>query len=178
MFAAAAAIGLGTWFGGWRIIHTLGRRVTEIKPAQGFSANTGAATVILAASHVGFPLSTTHVAAGSVVGSGLGAGAKVEWRIARNMVIAWGLTLPGAGLVGAAAAWVAADGIGGTAGVLAVALVALALSAGLWFLQRGSKVSHHDLELDPKVAPAAPAPVELAAPPAEGKRKKRKKATA
>ena len=95
--AAASAIALGTYSGGWRIIRTLGSRVTEIQTPQAFSAETSAATVILAASNAGFPLSTTHVTSGSVLGSGLGRrAANVRWGVAGQMATAWVLTLPAA----------------------------------------------------------------------------------
>ena len=98
------AIALGTYLGGWRIIRTMGKGLTELRPPQGFAAQTGAATVILASSHIGFSLSTTQVCSGSVMGAGLGRkGGVVRWSTATRMVVAWCLTLPAAGLVGAGA---------------------------------------------------------------------------
>ena len=92
---SATAMGLGTSFGGWRIIRTMGMRMVKLRPVDGFSAETAAAAVILAASHLGLPVSTTHVIAGSVMGVGarhrLSA---VRWGVAGNMVIAWVLTGP------------------------------------------------------------------------------------
>ena len=80
VIACALAIAIGTYSGGWRIIRTLGRGLTEIKPAQGFAAETSTAATILASSHLGFALSTTQVASGSVIGSGLGRrGSSVRW---------------------------------------------------------------------------------------------------
>nr|WP_236778908.1 inorganic phosphate transporter [Agromyces seonyuensis] len=112
--ACALAIALGTYVGGWRIIKTLGTGLTDVKPAQGFAAETSTAVTILASSHVGFALSTTQVASGSVIGSGLGRrGSKVRWRTAGKIGLGWLLTLPAAGIVGAIAAYVASFGIVG-----------------------------------------------------------------
>jgi PiT family inorganic phosphate transporter len=120
--AAGVAMALGTYTGGWRIIRTLGKGITDIEPPQGFAAQTGAATVILASSHFGFSLSTTHVVSGSVLGTGLGrSGSRVRWSTAGRMAMAWLLTLPAAGLVGAGAALLADQG---RAGVTAVAVLA------------------------------------------------------
>jgi len=88
--ACAVAIALGTYLGGWRIIRTLGKGLVEIAPAQGMAAQSASAAVILASSHLGFALSTTHVATGSVLGSGVGRPAgEVRWRVAGRMVLAW-----------------------------------------------------------------------------------------
>ncbi|OCG73874.1 inorganic phosphate transporter [Microbacterium sediminis] len=125
--SAAAAIALGTYVGGWRIIRTMGRGLTEVKPAQGFSAETSTAATILASSHLGFALSTTQVASGSVIGSGLGRrGSSVRWKTAGRIFVGWVLALPAAGVVGALAAllvvWL---GIGGVAidAVLAIVII-------------------------------------------------------
>jgi len=101
--ACAVAIALGTFIGGWRIIRTMGKGLVEISPAQGVAADCSSAAVILASSQLGFALSTTHVATGSIMGTGIGApGGKVRWRVAGRMGLAWLITLPCAGLVGAA----------------------------------------------------------------------------
>jgi PiT family inorganic phosphate transporter len=98
--AAATAISLGTYLGGWRIIRTLGHRIMKIEAPQGFSAETTSAVVILAASQAGYPLSTTHVTSGGVMGAGVGKrAAEVHWGIADQMATAWLLTLPAAALV-------------------------------------------------------------------------------
>ena len=98
-------IALGTYLGGWRIIRTLGKGLTDVKPAQGFSAESSTAATILASSAFGFALSTTQVASGSVIGSGLGRrGSTVRWKTAGRIAIGWLLTLPAAGAVGAHAA--------------------------------------------------------------------------
>ncbi len=106
--ACALAIAIGTYSGGWRIIRTLGRGLTEVKPAQGFAAETSTAATILASSHLGFALSTTQVASGSVIGSGLGRrGSSVRWGTAGRIALGWLMTLPAAAAVGALAALIA-----------------------------------------------------------------------
>ena len=100
--SAATAIALGTYTGGWRIIRTMGSRIYKMDAAQGFAAQGGGAAVLLTASHLGFPLSTTH----SITGAVLGAGAAkrlsaVRWGLAGNIVVAWVLTIPAAAFVGA-----------------------------------------------------------------------------
>jgi inorganic phosphate transporter, PiT family len=101
--SAATAIALGTYVGGWRIIRTMGSRIIKMDPAQGFVAQGAGASVILAASHFGFPLSTTHVASGGVMGAGAGKRlSAVRWGVAGNIVGAWVLTVPCAAAVGAA----------------------------------------------------------------------------
>ena len=105
MVLAAGAISLGTAAGGWRIIKTMGQRVVKLDPVHGFAAETAAATVILGASHLGMPVSTTHVVSGAIMGSGASDRfSAVRWGIAGSIVWAWILTLPAAGAV-AAVAW-------------------------------------------------------------------------
>jgi len=100
--SAASAIAAGTYSGGWRIIRTMGSRIIRMDAAQGFVAQGAGAAVILAASHVGFPLSTTHVISGGVMGSGAAKRlSAVRWGVAGNMAIAWLLTIPAAGAMGA-----------------------------------------------------------------------------
>jgi inorganic phosphate transporter, PiT family len=104
VISAASAISLGTYFGGWRIIRTMGTRIIKMDAAQGFSAQGAGAAVILASSHYGFPLSTTHVISGGVMGAGAGKRlSAVRWGVAGNIVTAWLLTLPAAALIGGAA---------------------------------------------------------------------------
>jgi inorganic phosphate transporter, PiT family len=99
--SAATAIALGTYVGGWRIIRTMGSRIHKMDAAQGFAAQGAGSTVILAASHVGFPLSTTHTISGAVIGSGAAKRlSAVRWGVAGNIVVAWILTLPGAAVIG------------------------------------------------------------------------------
>jgi PiT family inorganic phosphate transporter len=103
IISAATAIGLGTYSGGWRIIRTMGTRVHRMDPAQGFTAEGAGSAVILASSHFGFPLSTTHVISGAIMGSGAGKRlSAVRWGVAGNIVAAWVLTLPAAASIGAA----------------------------------------------------------------------------
>ncbi|MFI0721322.1 anion permease [Streptomyces sp. NPDC021224] len=138
--SAGAAIALGTYIGGWRIIRTMGKGLTDIQPQQGFAAQTGAAATILASSHLGFALSTTQVCSGSVMGAGLGrSGAVVRWSTAGRMVAAWALTLPAAGLVGAGAALLADQG---NWGVAAVAVLGLAVCAAIRTAARRRPVTH------------------------------------
>lgn len=98
------AIGLGTFFGGWRIVHTVGRKLTPLKPRTGFCAEAGAACAILASTHLGLPVSTTHCLAGSITGVGAIQRVKaVRWPVLTNIVWAWVLTIPAAALVAAIA---------------------------------------------------------------------------
>ncbi|MEA2283159.1 MAG: inorganic phosphate transporter, PiT family [Solirubrobacteraceae bacterium] len=100
--AAASAIAAGTYVGGWRIIRTMGSRIIKMDPAQGFAAQAAGAAVILSASHVGFPLSTTHVISGGIMGAGAAKRVSaVRWGVAGNIVFAWVLTLPASAAVGA-----------------------------------------------------------------------------
>ncbi|HKU58403.1 MAG TPA: inorganic phosphate transporter [Gaiellaceae bacterium] len=100
--AAALAIGLGTYSGGWRIMRTLGQRVFQMDPPAGFAAQASAGAVIYASTKYGYPLSTTHVVSGAVMGSGATKRlSAVRWGVAGNIVFAWLLTLPAAALVAA-----------------------------------------------------------------------------
>jgi inorganic phosphate transporter, PiT family len=132
--AAATAIAVGTYMGGWRIIRTLGHKLTgDIEPPQGFSAESSAGAVILASSYYGFPLSTTHVTSGAVIGSGLGKRlAEVRWSLAARMISAWLITLPAAGLV-AAGAFELSDAIGGGWGALVVGVCGAVVAAFLFY---------------------------------------------
>jgi len=104
ILAAHAAIGLGTLSGGWRIIHTMGRRLTKLKPRSGFCAEAAAATSILLATHLHLPVSTTHVTAGAIAGVGSVQRFKaVRWGVATNIVWAWILTIPASAFFGAIA---------------------------------------------------------------------------
>ncbi|WP_159499918.1 inorganic phosphate transporter [Microbacterium sp. 18062] len=140
IFACAFTIALGTYMGGWRIIRTLGKGLTDVKPAQGYSAETSTAATILASSALGFALSTTQVASGSVIGSGLGRrGSTVRWRTVGRIAVGWLLTLPAAGLVGAAAALVVAWL--GNWGIFIDAVIAVAIVLGLFLRSRRNRVS-------------------------------------
>ncbi|WP_435284195.1 anion permease [Streptomyces koelreuteriae] len=137
--SAGLAIGLGTYLGGWRIIRTMGKGLTEIQSPQGFAAETASTTVILTSAHLGFALSTTQVASGSILGAGLGRRlAEVRWGVAGRMVIAWMVTLPAAALVGGLAASVVQNG--GDLGTAVVALVGAALAAGIVAVSRRNPV--------------------------------------
>lgn len=112
--ACALAIAIGTYTGGWRIIKTIGRDITDIEPAQGFAAEAATTATILASTHLGFALSTTQVASGSVIGTGVGRkGASVRWRTAGRIALGWLITIPASGVVGALAAFLAGLGLWG-----------------------------------------------------------------
>ena len=102
IISAAIAMGAGTYAGGWRIIKTLGTRIAKLDPPQGFAAQTACASILWTTAHFGFPVSTTQTITGSVMGAGASRRfSAVRWGIAGNIVVAWALTLPAAGLVGA-----------------------------------------------------------------------------
>jgi PiT family inorganic phosphate transporter len=148
-FACAAAIALGTYIGGWRIIRTLGKGIVEIEPRQGMAAQGAAAAVILASSQLGFALSTTHVATGSILGSGLGKpGGHVRWVIAGRMVVAWVITLPMAGLVGAVTWWIGDVSGGGLTGALVMVAVLLVASGLMFVRSRREPVTAHNVNDD------------------------------
>ncbi|MFB4195253.1 inorganic phosphate transporter [Streptomyces carpaticus] len=157
--SAGIAIALGTYLGGWRIIRTLGKGITDIQPPQGFAAQTSAATTILASSHMGFALSTTQVCSGAVMGCGLGRkGGVVHWSTARRMVVAWALTLPAAGIIGALGALLAEQG---TWGVSAVLALLIAGSVAIYVRSRKEPVDHSNVNdvngvNDARAAEAAP----------------------
>ena len=138
--ACAFAIAIGTYAGGWRIIRTMGSGLTEVKPAQGFAAETSTASAILASSHLGFALSTTQVASGSVIGSGMGRrGTTVRWGTAGRIAVGWLFTLPAAGIVGALTALLVQTGV---IGVVIAAVVGTAAVAYMFVHSRKSPVGH------------------------------------
>ena len=162
VLSCAVAMGLGTYLGGWRVIRTLGKGLVEIEPAQGFTANGSSTAVILASTHFGFPLSTTQVCTGAIIGSGVGkeAGA-VRWGLVGRMAGAWVITLPAAALVGAASFGLA-RGIGGAVGVLVVAVLAIGFVATIYLRSRGSNVDAANVNddwTDYGVGPSGPAPM-------------------
>ncbi|MFI5614574.1 anion permease [Amycolatopsis sp. NPDC051903] len=160
IISAASALALGTYLGGWRITHTLGKGLTDIEGPQGFAAQTSSAAVILLSSHFGFPLSTTHVCSGGIVGSGVGRHeAPVRWGMAGRMVIAWLFTLPAAALVGAAAGELASLG---TAGTIGVGVAGIAIGLGIYLLSRRKPVTAHSFQV-PEPMPADTEPDRLAA---------------
>jgi PiT family inorganic phosphate transporter len=102
VISCQAAMGLGTLFGGWRIVHTMGSRITRLTPAQGFCAETGGALTLYGATFLGIPVSTTHTITGAIVGVGASRRlSAVRWNVASSIVFAWVVTLPAAGLIGA-----------------------------------------------------------------------------
>ena len=137
--SCGVALAAGTYFGGWRVIRTMGHRLTRIEAPQGFTAQTASVAVLLTATQGGLPLSTTHITSGAVLGTGLGRrGAKVSWRVAGSMGIAWLLTLPAAALI-AAGIGLIVDG-GGSGQITAVAVVAVLLLLGFWLWSRRNPV--------------------------------------
>jgi PiT family inorganic phosphate transporter len=144
----ALSIALGTASGGWRIINTMGNRITNVESPQGFAAESSSAAVILASSYYGYPLSTTQVVSGGVLGAGLGRpGATVHWNVIGQMLSAWILTMPGAGVLGGLA-WAIADIFGAHSNVGAIVIVALAAAGafGLWTLAQRNKITPQDLD--------------------------------
>jgi PiT family inorganic phosphate transporter len=137
--SAAAAIAAGTYSGGWRIIKTTGTRIIKMDAAQGFSSQGAGAAVILASTHFGFPLSTTHVINGGVMGSGAAKRlSAVRWGVAGNIIVAWLLTLPAAAAIGAATYGVTQIFGEGALGPVLVTIASLALIVVL-FLRRAEK---------------------------------------
>jgi PiT family inorganic phosphate transporter len=107
MVACYVAIALGTLFGGWRIVKTMGQRITRVRPIGGFAAETGGAITLFTASAMGIPVSTTHTITGAIVGVGAAQRmSAVRWGVAGNIVAAWVLTIPASGLIAAAAWWI------------------------------------------------------------------------
>ncbi|MFI5611797.1 anion permease [Amycolatopsis sp. NPDC051903] len=150
ILAAGLAISLGTYFGGWRIIRTLGKRITHIETPQGFAAETTSAAVILVSSKLGIPLSTTQVCSGAIFGAGVGKRlATVRWGLAGQMALAWLFTMPAAALMGAIAGWIASTG---TLGTVLVAVGGAAVAAGIYALSRIRPVSAATVN-DPVVQP-------------------------
>jgi PiT family inorganic phosphate transporter len=130
--SAAAAIALGTYVGGWRIIRTMGSRIHKMDSAQGFAAQGAGAAVILASTHGGFPLSTTHTISGAVIGSGAAKRlSAVRWGVAGNIVAAWVFTLPAAAGIGALTYGITRIFGTGAAGPV---IVSIAILAGSFFL--------------------------------------------
>jgi inorganic phosphate transporter, PiT family len=102
MLACYACMGLGTLMGGWRIVHTMGSRITRLRPFQGFCAETGGAITLFAATWLGIPVSTTHTITGAIVGVGTARRvSSVRWSVANNIVIAWIITIPATAFIGA-----------------------------------------------------------------------------
>jgi PiT family inorganic phosphate transporter len=103
VLSCQAAMGLGTLMGGWRIVHTMGSKITRLSPMQGFCAETGGALTLFGATWLGIPVSTTHTITGAIVGVGSARRVSaVRWNVASNIVVAWVLTIPAAALIAAA----------------------------------------------------------------------------
>jgi inorganic phosphate transporter, PiT family len=148
VLTAGLAIALGTYMGGWRIIRTLGCRVSDIQLTQGFTAETTSTAVILSSTHLGLPLSTTQVCTGSIFGAGAGRRmASVHWDVAGRIALAWSFTLPSAAVMGAGASWLAATGTGG---VLVVAVSGVALATGIYVASRRSPVTAANVNDQPR----------------------------
>jgi inorganic phosphate transporter, PiT family len=142
--SAASAIALGTYMGGWRIIKTMGSRIIKMDTAQGFAAQGSGAAVILAATHVGFPLSTTHTISGAVMGAGAAKRVSaVRWGVAGNIVVAWVLTLPAAALIGGLTYGFTRIFGTGAAGPIVVSVLILVTIAAVTVrrVQRGSPIT-------------------------------------
>ena len=156
ILSCGLAISLGTYIGGWRVIRTLGKGLVEIESPQGMAAESSSAAVILLSASFGYSLSTTHVATGSIIGTGVGKkGAEVRWNVAGRMASAWLLTLPCAGLVGAGAYYLA-HALGGTFGGVGVLVILIALSSLIYWRSRKTRVDHTNVNQEWKgsVVPA------------------------
>jgi inorganic phosphate transporter, PiT family len=143
--ACALAIAMGTFIGGWRIIRTLGKGLVEIDSPQGLAADSASAATIIVSSHLGFALSTTHVATGSIIGTGLGRkGAQVRWAVALRMLVAWLITLPSAALMGALT-WAIGHLIGGLAGAIVIFVILVVCAGYIFWHSRKNPVGHHNV---------------------------------
>ncbi len=158
----AISISLGTYLGGWRIIRTLGKGLIEIQTPQGFAAEASSSAVILASTHFGIPLSTTQVTSGSVVGAGVGRRQPVRWSVFRRMVFTWFVTLPAAGLVGAGA-FSLQNAIGGSAGVVVLAILLVLYCASIYVLSRRSAVNPENVNDEWDEGKSASSPTAVAA---------------
>lgn len=150
--SCAFFIAFGTYLGGWRVIRTLGKGLVEIDSPQGMAAETSSAAIILTSSHFGMALSTTHVATGSIMGTGIGrSGASVRWSVAGRMGLAWLITLPMSALVGIVCWWIA-HGIGmftsDLLGVLVAFAILIGLSAYMWVYSRKDPIDPSNVNED------------------------------
>lgn len=145
ILSCALAMAIGTYLGGWRVIRTLGKGLVELESRQGMAAETSSAAVILLSSHFGYSLSTTHVATGSILGSGVGMkGASVRWSVAGRMFLAWLITVPAAAAVGASAYWLGAA-VGDAAGSSVVFGLLVGVSAVIYLRSRRNPVHHRNV---------------------------------
>ncbi len=144
----ASAMALGTATGGWRIINTMGNRITTVESPQGFAAEASSSATILASSYYGYPLSTTQIVSGGVMGAGLGKrGGVVHWPVVGQMASAWVITLPMAAIFGATA-WNISDTFGrnSNAGAIVTAVLTAACAFGLYILSKRNRVTAADLD--------------------------------
>ena len=165
--SCATAIALGTAIGGWRIINTMGNRLTDVESPQGFSAEAASASVILASSYYGYPLSTTQVVSGGVLGSGLGKKlASVHWGVVGQMATAWVLTIPAAAVMGGVA-WEISRifGRSSAAGSVVIGFLAAVIATMIFQLAQRNKIGAHDLDRS-HVTPETEAELALGGKPA------------
>jgi PiT family inorganic phosphate transporter len=156
ILTAGLAIACGTYIGGWRIIRTMGKGIVDIESPQGFAAESASTAVILTSANLGFALSTTQVCSGGILGAGIGRRlAEVRWGTAGQMALAWLVTLPAAAAVGAVAAGVVVHG--GTAGIVLIALAAVAVASVIVALSRRNPV-HADNVNSARTTQVGPAP--------------------
>jgi PiT family inorganic phosphate transporter len=159
----ALAIALGTYVGGWRIIRTVGTGITDVSPAQGFAAEASTTATILASTHLGFALSTTQVASGSVIGAGLGRNRRaVRWRVAGRIGVAWLVTLPCSAAMAAIAELVARLG---PMGIAADALVGAVVIVLMFRRSRRNPVNHENVTGEIPVVRHTPSVVMPKVPP-------------
>jgi PiT family inorganic phosphate transporter len=155
----AASMGLGTYTGGWRVMNTMGNRITEVESPQGFAAETASAAVILSSSYYGYPLSTTHVVSGGVMGAGVGRRAAVHRGVAGQMATGWLFTIPMAGAVGAVA-WAITDIFGHQyiVGGIVIAILLAVASAFIYYLAQKAPISAKDLDRTDELSIPIPVP--------------------
>lgn len=149
--SSATAIALGTWSGGWRIMRTMSTRIVKMDPAQGFSAQGAGAAALFSATALGYPLSTTQVISGAIMGAGAAKTfSAVRWGIAGNIVTAWALTLPGAAAIGATAYGICAIFGEGALGPILVTVCGISTLLAI-FGRRSAKASERQQELEAEV---------------------------
>ncbi len=160
----ATAMAAGTATGGWRIINTMGNRITSVESPQGFAAESASASVILASSYFGYPLSTTQVVSGGVVGAGLGKSlARVRWAVVGQMATTWTVTIPAAAVLAGAAFEISARfGASSDTGALVIASLALIGALALYQLAKRNNIAARDLDRTNTTADIGNEPAEAA----------------
>lgn len=142
--SSAVAMALGTYMGGWKIIHTMGERITKLDPDQGFAAQTSTAATLAVTSYFGLPVSTTHTISGSIVGAGAARSrSSVNWKVIKHILVAWVVTIPSAAVIGALAETVTFLPSG--SGVL-FALLVIIMTA-FFFTRNWSKESYAQIKI-------------------------------